>query len=91
MSHMSGNGFGADPRMSLSGDRMSVISSSSSTMYQPTYAGPYGAAGPYQQHHRPPSARGRSEIIMVSDDRVMALQMAAPQLPMSDSASYVSR
>ncbi|KAJ7117617.1 RhoGEF Rgf2 [Mycena epipterygia] len=46
---------------------------------------------PHQQQHRYPQGVGRDEILMVSDDRVLALRTAAgPQRFMSDNASMVS-
>ncbi|KAJ7625551.1 CNH-domain-containing protein [Roridomyces roridus] len=46
---------------------------------------------PNQQQHRYPQGVGRDEILMVSDDRVMALRTAAgPQRYMSDNVSMVS-
>ncbi|KAH8116525.1 CNH-domain-containing protein [Phellopilus nigrolimitatus] len=69
--------YGYDPRQSIYSDRSSMISSSSgSTVYHGLHS--YGAqmnAGPYQ---RPTPSLGRREILMVSDDRVMALQVAQP-------------
>lgn len=47
-------------------------------------------ANPYQQS-RNPQGVGRDEILMVSDDRVLALRTAAgPQRFMSDNASMIS-
>ncbi|KAJ6519141.1 CNH-domain-containing protein [Mycena sanguinolenta] len=44
-----------------------------------------------QQQHRYPQGVGRDEILMVSDDRVLALRTAAgPQRFMSDNASMMS-
>ncbi|KAJ6534659.1 RhoGEF Rgf2 [Mycena vulgaris] len=46
---------------------------------------------PHQQQHRYPQGVGRDEILMVSDDRVLALRTAAgPQRFMSDNASMMS-
>ena len=81
--------YGNDPRQSMYGggnDRMSVASSRSTLYYGPDGV-PYN---PYAQTPmRPPPPPARPEIIMVSDDRVMALQLAA-RTSMSDSASHSS-
>ncbi|EPQ56570.1 CNH-domain-containing protein [Gloeophyllum trabeum ATCC 11539] len=66
-------GYGYEPYPNAYGSRQSIGSAHS------TYS-PY----PSQRHH----AFGRDEILMVSDDRVMAIRMAGP--PISDNASMVS-
>lgn len=57
----------------------------------PAYNG-YGPPPPYPNHHqRNPQGIGRDEILMVSDDRVLALRTAAgPQRYMSDNVSMMS-
>ncbi|KAJ7656356.1 CNH-domain-containing protein [Mycena polygramma] len=53
------------------------------------HPGQYGH--PQQQQHRYPQGVGRDEILMVSDDRVLALRTAAgPQRFMSDNVSMMS-
>lgn len=67
--------YGYDPRQSMYSDRSSMYSSGSgSSQYhgQQGY-GPMANAGAY-----PSRALGRREIIMVSDDRVMSIQVAQP-------------
>jgi len=59
------------------GDRSSIVSSASSTTLIPPGYGMPGYAS------RPPH---RSHIIMVSDDRIMALELAAPPTPDTVSA-----
>jgi len=79
--------YGNDPRQSVySSDRMSMTSTRS-TVYYGQDGLPYN---PYTQAPvRPPPPASRSEIIVVSDDRVMAVQLAA-RTTLSDSMSVSS-
>ncbi|TFK51833.1 CNH-domain-containing protein [Heliocybe sulcata] len=73
-------GYGYDPYSNPYGSRQSIGSIHS------------GSPNPYSPYPNPYSQRsqtmGRDEILMVSDDRVMAVRMAGPS--MSDSASLAS-
>lgn len=80
-----GNAYNiTNPRQSMYSDRSSMISSGSSgTLYHGSGYSAYHNNNPYQ---RTSQALGRREVIMVSDDRVMAVQLA--QHSISDSPSY---
>ncbi|EJD07321.1 CNH-domain-containing protein [Fomitiporia mediterranea MF3/22] len=72
--------YGYDPRQSAYSDRSSMYSASTgSSMYhgQQGYGGQM-APGAYPPRSSSAMGMGRREIIMVSDDRVMALQIARP-------------
>ncbi|KAJ7735632.1 RhoGEF Rgf2 [Mycena maculata] len=57
----------------------------------PPHMQPHPNQYPHQQQQRHPQGVGRDEILMVSDDRVLALRTAAgPQRFMSDNASTMS-
>ncbi|KZT27934.1 CNH-domain-containing protein [Neolentinus lepideus HHB14362 ss-1] len=73
-------GHGYDPYGNPYGSRQSIGSIHSGS---PNPYSPYPS--PYSQRFQ---ATGRDEILMVSDDRVMAVRMAGPSL--SDSASMAS-
>ena len=66
--------YGYDPRSSVYSDRSSSMSHSSNrSLYG-------GHPGYMQQMHQPRMQpyQGRREIIMVSDDRIMLVQLATP-------------
>lgn len=64
------------------GDRTSFASTATSTTLHAGYAG-------VPLPLRNPTFQQRSHILMVSDDRIMALQLVAPPTP--DSGSYRSQ
>lgn len=79
--------YGADPRQSIYSDRASIISSgSTNNMY---HGNSYGATSYPGHPNQRQGPMNRSEIIMISDDRIMSLQIA--ESAMRESMSYASR
>jgi len=66
------NAYSPTPPSAYSSSRVSIGSGHGPNSPQSLHPNPY-------QPRPPPQSAGRDEIIMVSDDKVMRLQMAAPQ------------
>ena len=83
------NGYGPrvpDPRQSLYSNRSSIVSSSSSSnMY---HGQNYGGSYPVYPDQRQ-GPMNRSEILMISDDRIMSLRIS--EAAQRESLSYIQR